>query len=103
MKNFEKIKKSRNNARNINNKVMNNIIQTPQNLIKFKGFSNNINKNKKIFNKNKSNIFKSNNSIKEVSSDDSLIFYKIKNSFNFASRTNKNKYTINKFISNLFL
>ena len=99
LKNFEKIKKSRNHIRNINDKVMNNIIQTPQNLIKFNGFSNNTNKNKKILNKNKSNIFKSNNSIKEVSSDDSLIFYKIKNSFNFASRTNKNKYTINKFIS----
>ena len=68
-----------------------------QKLIKFNGFISSINNVNKIENKN---ILKNiNSSISIKSSDDSLFFYKIKNISKFTSQTNKNKYSINKFIS----
>ena len=80
----------------------------------FKEFENISNLKYNIYNKNKKNKdsktlrrfdglknYHANNiiSIKEVSSNDSLSYNKIKNISNFIAQTNKNKYSINKHFS----
>ena len=107
-KSFENIFSTTNKeGKNVRNNFINKIStkykarknrnQNHEKLIKFNGFSSSINNGNKIANKN--NLKDINSSISIKSSDDSLFFYKIKNISKFTSQTNKNKYSINKFIS----
>ena len=73
-----------------------------QKLIRFDGFKNEkLNLEQKISNKNSANNINSNsiNNIKETSSNDSLFYHKIKNISKFLAQSNKNKYSINNYIS----
>ena len=107
-KSFENILSTTNKvAKNVRNNFVNKISskyksrknrnQNHQKLIKFNGFSSSINNGNKFEYKTGLKNIKSINSIKSL--DDSLFFYKIKNISKFTSQTNKNKYSINKFIS----
>ena len=73
-----------------------------QKLIRFDGFKNEkLNLEQKVSNKNSGNNINSNsiNNIKETSSNDSLFYHKIKNISKFLAQSNKNKYSINNYIS----
>lgn len=73
-----------------------------QKLIRFDGFKNEkLDLEQKISNKNSANNINSNsiNNIKETSSNDSLFYHKIKNISKFLAQSNKNKYSINNYIS----
>ena len=85
-KNFNKFTSINNLKYNVNNHK-NTRNKNNKKIIAFDGLNND----------NSNNLIS--NSIKEVSSNDSLFFHKIKNISNFISQANNNKYSINKNIS----